>query len=126
MKNPKTKGFIYFLRAKGYSGGMKIGFSSDPKARMKQLRSEVGVPLRLQGYVPGTQRHEQVIHAILSHARLHGEWFYTRDIRISAFIGKIIRENKFPADFFDDIPWRHHRLGGTKKVCNCGRVLGAA
>lgn len=120
------KGFIYFLRARGYSSGIKIGFSTKPEHRMEHLKSEAGVPLILDGYVPGTRKHEKAVHAILHHARLHGEWFYTRDRRVSGFISDILIAGKFPKDFIKLAPDLHADVGGTSGICPCGRVRKSA
>lgn len=70
-------GFVYFLRVAHRCSGVKIGYSKNPIKRTKYLESEIGIPLRLMGQVPGTFRDEKNLHKLFKDHRLHGEWFRT-------------------------------------------------
>ena len=120
-KRPKA-GFIYFLEAfAGHSQGVKIGFSTKPRSRFEALKSEVGVRLRLIGYVPGTMRHEKNPHAILRHRRCHGEWFYTGNVRLNNFIKEIVTSKRLPPDLIKNAERYHVAFGGGIGICACGR-----
>lgn len=73
---------VYFVRCEGY---VKIGASSDPDARLRQIRKSGGgsfFPRRLDigaseliATEPGGLDREKDLHAKFSHLRHTGEWF---------------------------------------------------
>jgi hypothetical protein len=65
---------IYFVQA-GESGPIKIGISTNPRARIRTLQSsnyEELRPLLVGIAYPG---QEQKIHASLAHLHVRGEWY---------------------------------------------------
>ena len=65
---------VYFVQA-GYEGPIKIGFSSDPAARLRALQVSSAVPLRLLATMTGGRREEYELHDRFQRHRLEGEWF---------------------------------------------------
>jgi len=54
---------------------VKIGFSLHPKRRIRQLRSEFGVPLQLLATMEGDEDRECSLHKLFETFHLRGEWF---------------------------------------------------
>lgn len=57
---------------------IKIGFSSDPEARMldfRRQREEAHHNVKLVGTMPGDMLVEMRIQGMFSHLRVEGEWF---------------------------------------------------
>jgi hypothetical protein len=71
----------------------KIGFSGDPKSRLRQLQSESAYTLEIVScrmvYGPCVQAVEQLIHKLFAHCRTHGEWFKLTEDEVAWFM----REN---------------------------------
>src|SRR6185437_8499627 len=71
-----TGSFVYAF--KGDHNLVKIGISTNPDARLAQLRTASPFPIDYAyvGVTPGTGYEiEQEAHAILAHRRCNGEWF---------------------------------------------------
>lgn len=72
---------IYFIRCGKY---IKIGYSSNPEQRLKEL--QVGNPhkLKLVNTMPGDSKTELSLHKLYDSKRVHGEWFrYEGDLKRS-------------------------------------------
>ncbi len=67
-------GYTYFIEA-AEANRVKIGFSKDPKARLKQLSSACPYPLKLIAAIPGPKSLEREYHRHFSTYRVQGEWF---------------------------------------------------
>lgn len=66
---------VYFIR-QGAAGPIKIGFTSDLKARFNSFRCASAEPLYLLGTLPGGRLLERALHAGLADSRYRdGEWF---------------------------------------------------
>lgn len=65
-------GFVYFLVA---GTRVKIGFSTSPSARVKQLKTGIGHKIDAFMYVRGTALDEKKLHHLLKAFRREGEWF---------------------------------------------------
>lgn len=116
-------GFVYFLRAKGFGSGLKIGFSKKPEARLHDLKSEVGVPLILVKKIRATLAHEQALHYVLHYSRCHGEWYYFKnEKRVHIFLDKIISTGKFPSDLFKNRDDYRAFFSGSRNICACGKI----
>jgi hypothetical protein len=73
---------VYFIRCEGY---VKIGYSADPRARLKQIKRGTGgalFPPRMDAGAsemvatePGGFPRERELHAKFAHLRHTGEWF---------------------------------------------------
>lgn len=71
-----TTGFLYFAEPFG-GGEIKIGKTSRPKQRMRQLELSTGrvmVPLLVTA-APCGLRGEKAVHRLFAAHRAHGEWF---------------------------------------------------
>lgn len=66
---------VYFARAVGGDGPIKIGCSNDVRRRIEQMSNWSPVPLEALVAVPGSPTHEHALHRRFAHLRLHGEWF---------------------------------------------------
>lgn len=54
---------------------VKIGFSTDPDKRLRELQTGSPFKLRLVKTYPGNRALERRLHGLFSDVRLHGEWF---------------------------------------------------
>lgn len=69
-------GFIYSAQATGERGVTKIGFSTRPEKRMKELSRIYGVEIRLVRTLPGTILHEWTLHQNTP-SSVASEWYRT-------------------------------------------------
>jgi hypothetical protein len=67
-------GFVYFFQG-DTTGRIKIGFSTDPKRRLEEIRSGASERMRLLGSLPGTTGDEASYHRANSSAHVLNEWF---------------------------------------------------
>jgi hypothetical protein len=56
-------------------GPIKIGVSSDPRARLKQVQTGSPHEVWIMGVWPDCPYTEEEIHQMFAHYRMHGEWF---------------------------------------------------
>jgi hypothetical protein len=73
-----SPGFIYFIRAiqgPRHSARVKIGWTRDPRKRLKDLQTGSPVELYLIGAIPGGREDERAMHERFALSRMHGEWF---------------------------------------------------
>lgn len=66
-------GDLYFIGAD--DGPIKIGFSANPKVRLRSLQLASPFPLRLLAVVKDESHLEREYHKRFAAHRLHGEWF---------------------------------------------------
>ena len=77
--------FVYFLR----SGSLvKIGCSSNPRARLRQLTTGNAFGLRLEAVVAGGRKVEQELHRRFAAYRHQAEWFHC-DGALAALISNL-------------------------------------
>lgn len=74
MSLPETGPWVYVIGAPGLPH-VKIGTSTDPKARLRQLQPGSPFPLSILWSVPGGITLERHLHDRLTAYRAHGEWF---------------------------------------------------
>jgi hypothetical protein len=75
-------GFVYFVKAPGENGLVKIGWAVDPWKRLSTLQCGSPVELQLVACVPGGPADERAMHRRFASLRAHGEWFRLRgDLR---------------------------------------------
>ncbi len=65
---------VYFLLSQS-TGLIKIGFSKNPKARMRLFQCGSGDRITLLASEPGAGVRERALHRQFRTARSHGEWF---------------------------------------------------
>lgn len=111
---------IYFLEAVGL-GKVKIGFATDVRTRVRDLKVGCPVPVSLLGCIAGSMQDEQQLHKQFSAYRSHGEWFFLAG-EVQDFIRKSIgsdapqligrrvgawlfQDRKQLAKLGDDAPW---------------------
>ncbi len=80
-------GVIYFVA--NASGSIKIGYSKQFEARIKDLRTTSSSPLDVICTIPGTVEIERFIHRSLKPHRQHMEWFADCDA-VRAFIADLV------------------------------------
>lgn len=66
--------YVYLIEAVSV-GLVKIGFSGDPEARLRDLAGSSPVELWLVGYFKGDLDMEQRLHALFASHHAHHEWF---------------------------------------------------
>lgn len=65
-------GWVYFARA---GDSLKIGYSADPEARVKQLQTGCPMEIALAGKIFGSEESEALWHRTFAKYRTTGEWF---------------------------------------------------
>lgn len=68
--------YVYFLKAEGSKGPIKIGCSNTPVNRLDQLMAWSPVPLEIIGAVPGSFADELFLHNCFVRSLSHREWFH--------------------------------------------------
>ena len=63
---------IYFIKSGNY---VKIGYSKEPKQRLKELQTANPLKLTLMGTIPGTYSTEKALHSLYNKYKKRGEWF---------------------------------------------------
>lgn len=66
-------GFVYIVQAPGI--GVKIGFSTNPVARLPGIQTGCPVKVHIVGLILGDRLLEKMLHQRLANYRLSGEWF---------------------------------------------------
>lgn len=67
-------GKVYFVRA---GDAIKIGYSKEPKSRIRRLQTSSAVDLDVLGIIDGTMDDEKSLHCQFEYLHLRGEWFQT-------------------------------------------------
>lgn len=80
------RGYVYFIGVPG-ADVIKIGYSKNPWARLKELQTATTEDLSVVATVKTTETSEVDIHKLFKEERVNGEWF-TR----SALIESVIKE----------------------------------
>ncbi|MFJ6394045.1 GIY-YIG nuclease family protein [Streptomyces sp. NPDC091972] len=71
----KGESYLYVIGSKDLPH-VKIGISTNPQARLKQLQTSVPVRLEILWSIGGANNTlEQLVHFRLAQYRTHGEWF---------------------------------------------------
>lgn len=65
---------VYFVQGQ-YTKLIKIGFSFNPKARLKALQLGSPDPLVLLGVMPCWEASEAILHEDFKQYKVHGEWY---------------------------------------------------
>ena len=66
---------IYFIRDTA-TCNIKIGYSSNPRARLSQVQTHCPGAIELLAVEAGGPERERELHATFADARARGEWFY--------------------------------------------------
>lgn len=105
---------IYFAQC---GDRIKIGISQDVIARLSQLRTGAGAPVKLIAAVEGDTRMERALHKKLKHLRIDGEWFRDCSETRAAIQNSL---NNFP-NFI--VPGKRRRRGPNRLVGPVCRVI---
>jgi hypothetical protein len=73
--DPRTSEYVYFVESDTERKLIKIGRSESLKRRLIALQASCPVQLRLIAAIRAPAGTENLFHAILAPARVHGEWF---------------------------------------------------
>jgi len=80
-------GYVYFLQCEAF---VKIGYSSNPKRRLRALEVMCPFPCTLMGMIPGGKLDEARIHADMKASHHRGEWFHLT-AEVEAAIATLLR-----------------------------------
>jgi hypothetical protein len=70
------KGYVYFVETDSPPNTyIKIGFSRNPRSRLKDLQTCSPFPLKILKIIEGTQDDETIFHKKFKQINTHGEWF---------------------------------------------------
>lgn len=83
----KPTGYVYFIKAKCEGNPIKIGYSIDPKKRLKSLQTASPVKLKLVKAIPGNRDTERNLHRRFKKYRIRGEWFKSE--KLLSFIKEV-------------------------------------
>lgn len=97
---PLFSGFVYFVQM-GRAGPIKIGYSTNPAARIASMQTSNARELVLIGSIPGDTAVERAIHRELSAYRLRGEW-WRPEPAVMRYVRKLLRHGS---------PWPPHVTG---------------
>lgn len=99
---------VYFLRPVGQAGPIKIGYSSYPKARAKQISCDTKVALEVILEVPGGNLTEFNVHRKFAAYRTEPPFVQSRAYSIGA-----------PTEWFAPVP---ELLDFIQRARDCGRL----
>lgn len=109
------RGKIYFVEAVG-ANRIKIGFSTNLKNRMAQLRTDCGFPIKLIGFIYGTMDDETqlLFYFYGKEMLLQGEWY---DARIYEEVAQLCKEHGhfFPNE--NEVEVKRNRENERMEVC---------
>lgn len=88
---PEGRAYIYFIGATN-GDKVKIGYSKNPWARLKDFQTATTELLRVVATVSTTENSETHIHKLLKELRIDGEW-YSRNGDINNIISEIDANN---------------------------------
>lgn len=114
---------IYFVQC-GEEGPIKIGHSTSPRYRVRELQNSSPYDLRLLGVLEGDQKREKELHLQFGELRLKNEWFEPAP-ELLEFI-RVFTHRLFPIKHgvmdYDKIPleeqvrrWRRGKLRARPK-----------
>ncbi|MGK2908773.1 MAG: GIY-YIG nuclease family protein [Sphingobium sp.] len=69
------RGNVYFIRAVGEIGPVKIGYSTDPKSRAASFAVSQAYDYEVVAQMPGDFRTERRFHAMFQADHMRREWF---------------------------------------------------
>lgn len=69
------QGYVYLIGVQGDRGGVKVGYSVNPEARVGELQTGNFRPLVLLAKFKGTEADERALHTRYLKHNLIGEWF---------------------------------------------------
>lgn len=78
MQEIDEAGFVYLV-ATPDRRRVKVGYSTDPILRLRQLQTGSHERLRLLNFMPAGQHFEEAFHKVYAGRRLVGEWFRDDD-----------------------------------------------
>lgn len=79
------EGYVYLIGAPQDPSLVKVGFSTDPARRARQLQNGNGRRLRVIAKRPGTRADEKGLHAEFREHRTVGEWFKPTPALLAVF-----------------------------------------
>lgn len=107
----------YVYAIENADGLVKIGWSTDPMARLSKINSDTACPCKMIGFLPGSRAQEAELHALCQPDRVHGEW-YRRGHMVSNFLALMPRHVPAP----DRINKTAHPLRAWRKDYRVGLV----
>lgn len=81
---------VYFVTCR-FANAVKIGFSVEPRKRVREIQWGCPMPVTLEAVIPGTMEDERAFHGRFADDNLTGEWF-----TITPIIEAIIAANPAP------------------------------
>jgi hypothetical protein len=87
---------MIYIIANAETDDLKIGYSTNPKKRLKELQTGNANELLLMLQFKGTFEDEKKLHETFKHLRLEGEWFKGQEImNIYETLEAISKDNKY-------------------------------
>lgn len=82
-------GCVYFIGEELGGDLIKIGWSRNPVARLRQLQTGNATPLKFIGCVAANRQIEPALHRLFSTASVSGEWFTDPEGSIRAWLNEM-------------------------------------
>jgi DNA-binding XRE family transcriptional regulator len=76
-------GYVYAIQC---GDAVKIGFSQNPRRRLRKVQTDAIAACSLLGCVEATTAQEAELHGLLAPARISGEWFSLASELVGAFV----------------------------------------
>jgi hypothetical protein len=93
---------VYFVQPID-GGPVKVGYSDDVAARVRQLEFRYGRPFVLLGTLPGGREEEKSIHDQFSHLRIGRTEQFRPASDLMEFIGKPLFVNASPVELMEPV-----------------------
>lgn len=108
------KGYVYFIQMDdNHTNPIKIGFSQEPKKRLKILDYNSPYGLKMIGYIDGDRKLEKEIHKKFKKYNIRGEWFQPSEAILDYLEKTIFMENTPSLSLTDAI--KKYKLYETAK-----------
>lgn len=109
-------GKVYFVEC---AGRVKIGFSTDVNARLRQLSTGSALTFNFISAVDGSKSFERAIHKALAEHRSHGEWFHDTP-QVRSIINAIIADGYSAINFIEPAPVERGAIEHEMPAANFG------
>jgi hypothetical protein len=108
--------YVYFIRIAN-TPIVKIGMSTDPERRLKDIQWGCPCPLELVGWIKcrDAQLFESFFHQKFSNVRLKGEWFLLDKPEIIILLKEFEKRKRI---YFTDSEWEYFALKNPQMFLN--------
>jgi hypothetical protein len=95
IRSAKLRRFVYFMRRVDGTGPIKIGNTSAPQQRLREINLTCESELQILALAPGGFTAERAVHLKFASERIRGEWF-SPSAELAEFIDKVEATGELP------------------------------